>query len=137
MPNKKTWKGFKKIFKDGDDNETCYFEAADKLLEFTETGGTSCCFTYGHTGSGKTHTIFGYGQEMGLFQFAACKLEQILDNIEQSTNTLKYFVEVRFAEVLSTYSRFIMVACMIFWIIEFVAQSGKTRMEEFISEVML
>ena len=93
---RKSWKGFHKVFKEGANNQECYDEAVDKLLDFVEAGNTSCLFTYGHTGSGKTHTIFGYENEKGMFHFAAERLERLVFGLEDSH---KYSIEVRFAEV--------------------------------------
>ena len=62
-------------------------------------GGTGCLFTYGHTGSGKTHTIFGYGKDKGMYEFAALRLENILGNLKN--NSCK--IECRFSEVYNGY----------------------------------
>ncbi|CEH16690.1 Kinesin-like protein [Ceraceosorus bombacis] len=45
--------------------------ALEKLLS---VGGSALCFAYGHTGSGKTHTIIGYGKEAGLSRLAAQRI---------------------------------------------------------------
>jgi hypothetical protein len=52
------------------DNATAYAQAVSPLVSQVLTGSTACCFAYGHTNSGKTHTIFGYGAELGVCQRA-------------------------------------------------------------------
>ncbi|KAG7376576.1 hypothetical protein PHYPSEUDO_013129 [Phytophthora pseudosyringae] len=54
-------------------------------------GTTSCCFAYGHTNSGKTHTIFGYGAELGMCQ------RFIQDLFAESSGGL--LVQIRFYEL--------------------------------------
>jgi hypothetical protein len=46
-------------------------------------GGTSSLFCYGYTGSGKTHTVIGYGQERGVFYLAAEQLLEQMRALEQ------------------------------------------------------
>eukprot|EP01083_Nonionella_stella_P161376 528485_1 len=60
-------------------------------------GERVCAFAYGHTGSGKTHTIFGYQQENipGMYQLFARHLfndPRLIDNQD-------IFVEIRFTEL--------------------------------------
>lgn len=73
------------------DNGQAYAHAIRPLLPATLAGGTSCCFAYGHTNSGKTHTIFGYGSEHGMHQRA------IQDLFAQSADNL--LMQVRFYEL--------------------------------------
>lgn len=44
-------------------------------------GGTASLFCYGYTGSGKTHTVIGYGEERGMYFLAA---ERLLQELRQS-----------------------------------------------------
>jgi hypothetical protein len=50
------------------ENSAAYEEAIKPLVPGMLGGSTSCCFAYGHTNSDKTHTIFGYGAELGMCQ---------------------------------------------------------------------
>ena len=51
-------------------NAEVYKRALSPLVARVLSGETACCFAYGHTGSGKTHTIVGYGTELGLYRHA-------------------------------------------------------------------
>uniref|UniRef100_K3W5G0 Kinesin motor domain-containing protein n=2 Tax=Globisporangium ultimum (strain ATCC 200006 / CBS 805.95 / DAOM BR144) TaxID=431595 RepID=K3W5G0_GLOUD len=73
------------------DNSKAYADAIRPLVPVMLAGGTSCCFAYGHTNSGKTHTIFGYGDAAGMHQRA------ISDLFAQSAGQL--LVQVRFYEL--------------------------------------
>uniref|UniRef100_H3HCL1 Kinesin motor domain-containing protein n=1 Tax=Phytophthora ramorum TaxID=164328 RepID=H3HCL1_PHYRM len=50
------------------ENSEAYAQAISPMVPEMLRGSTSCCFAYGHTNSGKTHTIFGYGAELGMCQ---------------------------------------------------------------------
>ena len=52
-------------------NAEVYSRALSPLVARVMSGETACCFAYGHTGSGKTHTVVGYGTELGLYRHAA------------------------------------------------------------------
>lgn len=56
------------------DNERAYQTTVRSLVEPVAAAQSACCFTYGHTGSGKTHTLLGYGSESGIYKFAAADL---------------------------------------------------------------
>lgn len=72
-------------------NSEAYAQAIRPLLADALAGGTACCFAYGHTNSGKTHTIFGYGQELGMYQHA------VQEMFARAANGL--LLQVRFFEV--------------------------------------
>ena len=55
-----------KVFGEKDDNDLLYNELFDKNV--IDTYSNIFLFTYGETGTGKTHTIFGNNREAGLFQ---------------------------------------------------------------------
>merc|ERR1712045_442577 len=58
--------------------------------------GTPCAaFAYGHSGSGKTHTMFGYKEEAGLHRLFA---EECLKRLE-SLDKKKLFLQVRLVEL--------------------------------------
>lgn len=75
------------------DNEDAYAQSIRPLLSSTLAGHTACCFAYGHTNSGKTHTIFGYAaaSAVGFYQRA------IEDLFAEMTPGL--LMQVRFFEV--------------------------------------
>ncbi|KAJ0409354.1 hypothetical protein ATCC90586_000976 [Pythium insidiosum] len=73
-------------------NEAAYDQAVRPLLSPVLAGGTACCFAYGHTNSGKTHTIFGYGREIGLF-------ERAIRGIFDARDDAEWGVQVRFYEL--------------------------------------
>lgn len=66
------------------ENSEAYAQAVSPMVPGMLSGTTSCCFAYGHTNSGKTHTIFGYGTELGMCQrlvqdlFAQCNDELLV-----------------------------------------------------------
>ncbi|KAG7381915.1 hypothetical protein PHYBOEH_010683 [Phytophthora boehmeriae] len=72
-------------------NSEAYTQAISPLVPAMLSGSTSCCFAYGHTNSGKTHTIFGYGDELGMCQ------RLLQDLFKQSEDGL--LVQVRFYEL--------------------------------------
>lgn len=53
-------------------------------LQTVLRGGTASLFCYGYTGSGKTHTVIGYGAERGLFFLAAEHLLRELEGVNTS-----------------------------------------------------
>ncbi|KAF1315507.1 Kinesin protein kif24, partial [Globisporangium splendens] len=73
------------------DNSEAYADAIRPLVPVILAGSTFCCFAYGHTNSGKTHTIFGYGDDAGMHQRA------IYDLFAQGAD--KLLVQARFYEL--------------------------------------
>lgn len=59
--------------------ERCFAPRMDTVLQ----GGAASLFCYGYTGSGKTHTVIGYGQEKGLYYLAAARLLEDIRKIDQ------------------------------------------------------
>lgn len=59
--------------------ERCFAPRMGTVLQ----GGAASLFCYGYTGSGKTHTVIGYGKEKGLYYLAAERLLQDLRKIDQ------------------------------------------------------
>jgi hypothetical protein len=62
-------------------NQNVFERALAPQLQTVLRGGTASCFCYGYTGSGKTHTVIGYGQEKGLYYLAAERLLQELGSV--------------------------------------------------------
>eukprot|EP00523_Entomoneis_sp_CCMP467_P015062 CAMPEP_0168779038 /NCGR_PEP_ID=MMETSP0725-20121227/7387_1 /TAXON_ID=265536 /ORGANISM="Amphiprora sp., Strain CCMP467" /LENGTH=526 /DNA_ID=CAMNT_0008828817 /DNA_START=40 /DNA_END=1620 /DNA_ORIENTATION=- len=85
----KTYSGLTHILTPTNDNqhvyETAFQPVVQTILSKTANVKSACIFTYGHTGSGKTHTLLGYGNEFGMYKYAAQDLfEQF--NKEKSGN---------------------------------------------------
>ncbi|EGZ19327.1 hypothetical protein PHYSODRAFT_490913 [Phytophthora sojae] len=74
------------------ENSEAYAQAVSPMVSEMLGGSTSCCFAYGHTNSGKTHTIFGYGPELGMCQ------RLVHDLFAQSSDS-QLLVQVRFYEL--------------------------------------
>ncbi|KAG1697302.1 hypothetical protein DVH05_016586 [Phytophthora capsici] len=72
-------------------NSEAYAQAIRPMVPGMLSGMTSCCFAYGHTSSGKTHTIFGYDAELGMCQ------QLVQDLFAESEGDL--LVQVRFYEL--------------------------------------
>ncbi|KAJ8558949.1 hypothetical protein ON010_g8500 [Phytophthora cinnamomi] len=73
------------------ENSEAYAQAVGPMVGGMLSGTTSCCFAYGHTNSGKTHTIFGYDVELGMCQ------RLVQDLFARSNGQL--LVQVRFYEL--------------------------------------
>lgn len=92
-------KGFGGIFETNDDNENVYAQAIRPLVQETLLkGNVGCCFAYGMTGSGKTHTLLGYEEEKGMYCLAAQEIISALDEIRNETG-MDLCVNLRFAEL--------------------------------------
>ena len=76
--NNKTYKGFASILNPSIKNYEVYKAILEPLVQrVLYHQETACCFAYGHTGSGKTHTIIGYGdEELGLYRYAVNALTE-------------------------------------------------------------
>ncbi|KAH8823891.1 kinesin-like protein [Flagelloscypha sp. PMI_526] len=105
-PDKRPWTSapaFKGSFQPADDNQvlfdTIVASAVPKVLD-----GASCnYFAYGHSGSGKTHTMFGYDYDspdkMGLCLAAARKLFESLATLNEGSSDNKLGVGFSLFEV--------------------------------------
>ncbi|KAI0630533.1 P-loop containing nucleoside triphosphate hydrolase protein [Trametes polyzona] len=80
----KEWKGgpcFAGIYDPTTSNEEVYNRTVSgPLADVLKTGGAATFFAYGHTGSGKTHTIFGQGDVEGISILAAQTMFQRLES---------------------------------------------------------
>eukprot|EP00092_Neocalanus_flemingeri_P008824 GFUD01009497.1.p1 GENE.GFUD01009497.1~~GFUD01009497.1.p1 ORF type:complete len:542 (+),score=132.52 GFUD01009497.1:171-1796(+) len=63
--------GFTGVLGTEADNETMFRHCFKSRLDTVVAGGTASLFCYGYTGSGKSHTVLGYGGEKGLYHLAA------------------------------------------------------------------
>jgi len=93
--------GFKGIINEDENNLQTYERAIQPLVnECVLEGHTACCFAYGMTGSGKTHTMIGYGEEEGMYLMGARELIAAIQNFEaNATEELNFYLKVQFAEI--------------------------------------
>lgn len=78
---------FKAVFSEADDNARVYDSIVSPAISQVLAGSSCNFFAYGHSGSGKTHTIIGYDFEndrnLGLCLAASRKLFEALDTSNQ------------------------------------------------------
>jgi len=93
------WNGsdFSGVIDANEDNFDTYRKVIQPYLSSALEGGTTSCFCYGMTGSGKTHTCLGYGDQLGLFYQAADDICKHLETI--STEECKLFLNISFSEL--------------------------------------
>lgn len=93
------WNGsdFTGVIDSNEDNFHTYRKVIQPYLGSALEGGTTTCFCYGMTGSGKTHTCLGYEDQLGLFYQAADDICQHLETI--STKECKLFLNISFSEL--------------------------------------
>ncbi|RHY15018.1 hypothetical protein DYB32_010798 [Aphanomyces invadans] len=86
-----------------DVSNAAFFDVAvAPLLDEALAGRTGCCFAYGHTGSGKTHTILGDGdKERGMYHLAGTRLFAAIDALNETVEDAqdKLMLQVRFSQV--------------------------------------
>ncbi|KAG9411995.1 hypothetical protein AC1031_017634 [Aphanomyces cochlioides] len=98
----KTFRRFVSVHHDVTNVE--FFESTvAPLVQDALAGRTACCFAYGHTGSGKTHTILGYGSELGMYRLASKRLFEAIDDLADQHQTVDRLdqpkLQVRFNEI--------------------------------------
>ncbi|OQR82401.1 kinesin family protein, partial [Achlya hypogyna] len=97
----RNFRGLSGTFREDSTNADVFASVVSPLVGEAINGRTGCCFAYGHTGSGKTHTILGYGDEPGLYCLASAHLFQAIDAanaaIDNPEDVLQ--VQVRFNEI--------------------------------------
>ncbi|RAH83194.1 P-loop containing nucleoside triphosphate hydrolase protein [Aspergillus japonicus CBS 114.51] len=91
-PQARPWKSshaFTHIFESSDTNRAVFDAVVAPTLPRVLTGGTSTVFAYGHSGSGKSHTIIGYDfehrEQYGLCLAAAQHLLDALHAVNTNT----------------------------------------------------
>jgi hypothetical protein len=68
-------------------------------LDTVVTGGTTSIFCYGYTGSGKTHTILGYGSEAGIFKLAVEEIMKKITRINKTSEESPLILQASVADV--------------------------------------
>ena len=92
--------GFTGVFGQHDDNVVVFARAFQPRLPTVLRGGTASLFCYGYTGAGKTHTVFGYEGEPGMFTLAGAELIHLLDDWnEQHPSRDPVMLQVSCAEI--------------------------------------
>lgn len=97
---KKIFGPFTQIFQENHKNMHIFQETIQNSVTNILQGETICCFCNGHTGSGKTHTIMGYGSESGLYDLSSLNLWKLIDsyNASEKDEKKKLKLQIRFAE---------------------------------------
>ncbi|KAH8823892.1 kinesin-like protein [Flagelloscypha sp. PMI_526] len=106
VPDKRPWISasvFKGAFEPVDDNQALFDHIVAPALPKVLDGASCNYFAYGHSGSGKTHTMFGYDydspDEMGLCLAAARKLFESLSKFNKESSEHKLGVGFSLFEV--------------------------------------
>ena len=66
------------------------YDLARPLIDAVLTGGSGCIFSYGQSGSGKTHTMLGTQEQPGIVPRAVAQLWAQLASDEQASVALTY-----------------------------------------------
>lgn len=91
--------GFSGVLEQNDVNVNVYEKSIRPfVLESILSGTTGCCFAYGMTGSGKTHTLLGSNGEIGMYLLSAQEIFGELEKIQNETG-LDLSLNVRFVEL--------------------------------------
>lgn len=91
---------FAGIVESGDNNASAHKKIFhETVLPQIKKGGKAGVFCYGHTGSGKTHTIFGYKEEEGICFHAAKELGVWFETLGIENEEDKPIFGIRFCEL--------------------------------------
>lgn len=93
------WMGseFSGVIDSNEDNFQTYRKVIQPYLSTALNGGTTSCFCYGMTGSGKTHTTLGYEDQFGLFYQACTDICDHLKTLSEKEDEL--FLNISFSEL--------------------------------------
>ena len=95
--------GFSAVVTPKDDNKATFSVCIEPSLSAMLNGKTVCCFAYGHTGSGKTHTMLGkYDRNVpGMFELTANYLFKEINKINSTIkdDNDKILIEMQFGEI--------------------------------------
>ncbi|KDO33576.1 hypothetical protein SPRG_19206 [Saprolegnia parasitica CBS 223.65] len=97
----RTFRGLSGTFREASTNADIYAAVVAPLVDEALAGRAACCFAYGHTGSGKTHTILGYNDEPGLYRLASHALFAAIAAANEliDVDADRLHVQVRFNEI--------------------------------------
>eukprot|EP00768_Dysnectes_brevis_P005345 gnl/Dysnectes_brevis/3825_a4926_354.p1 GENE.gnl/Dysnectes_brevis/3825_a4926_354~~gnl/Dysnectes_brevis/3825_a4926_354.p1 ORF type:complete len:438 (-),score=115.43 gnl/Dysnectes_brevis/3825_a4926_354:1321-2634(-) len=88
MKSPKSWtmKGFSHILLQDQLNIDVYNRLISQVIPKVLEGHTACVFAFGHTSSGKSHTLIGYREEKGLVSLA---IDQLLAGLAENGLSLQ------------------------------------------------
>ncbi|KAJ2886189.1 hypothetical protein H4R27_000848 [Coemansia aciculifera] len=86
---------FDKVFDQKDTTQTVYNDIVKEIITSSMSGFNGTIFTYGQTSSGKTHTMYGSGTELGIIKLAVRNMFDIVAN----DTTREYLIRVSFLEI--------------------------------------
>ncbi|KAJ2476041.1 hypothetical protein IWW56_005130, partial [Coemansia sp. RSA 2131] len=86
---------FDKVFDPKDTTRKVYDDIVKNIITSSMGGFNGTIFAYGQTSSGKTHTMHGSGNELGIIKLA---VKEIFDTV-QNDLTREYLIRVSFLEI--------------------------------------
>ncbi|KAJ2617779.1 hypothetical protein H4S08_000159 [Coemansia sp. RSA 1365] len=86
---------FDKVFDQKDATIKVYDDIVKNIITSSMSGFNGTIFAYGQTSSGKTHTMYGSGSEMGIIKLA---VKNMFDMVNNDTNR-EYLLRVSFLEI--------------------------------------
>ncbi|KAJ2736374.1 hypothetical protein IW152_000934 [Coemansia sp. BCRC 34962] len=86
---------FDKVFDQRDTTLTVYNDIVKEIVASSMRGFNGTIFAYGQTSSGKTHTMYGSGTELGIIKLAVRNMFDIAD----SDSSREYLIRVSFLEI--------------------------------------
>jgi kinesin family member 18/19 len=100
---------FDAAFNGNASNADVFKRAVADLVDAVPTGINATIFAYGATGSGKTHTMLGTGEDPGLM---ARSLVRIFELVEELRDTEDVTIEASYLEVYNEVIIHFCVACL-------------------------
>eukprot|EP00092_Neocalanus_flemingeri_P062902 GFUD01075979.1.p1 GENE.GFUD01075979.1~~GFUD01075979.1.p1 ORF type:complete len:148 (+),score=34.80 GFUD01075979.1:53-496(+) len=90
----KSWT-FDRVYSQLENNRTVYIDTASDIIESTVSGFNTTIFAYGQTSSGKTHTMHGSQEEIGLVGMA---VEHLFYAVEMTPDR-RFLMQVSYIEI--------------------------------------
>ncbi len=87
---------FDNVYDSKTKQETVFNETALPIIESVMQGYNGTIFAYGQTGTGKTHTMEGTGDDIGIIPRSFSK---IFEMIKQKSKNTSYLVRVSYLEI--------------------------------------
>ncbi|KAJ2828536.1 hypothetical protein FBU31_002892, partial [Coemansia sp. 'formosensis'] len=84
-----------KVFDQRDSTQTVYNDIVKEIVTSSMSGFNGTIFAYGQTSSGKTHTMYGSGAELGIIKLAVKNMFDIIAN----DTAREYLIRVSFLEI--------------------------------------
>ncbi|KAJ2405043.1 hypothetical protein GGI10_005434, partial [Coemansia sp. RSA 2530] len=95
IPKSKVFGVEDKVFDQRDTTLTVYNDIVKEIVASSMRGFNGTIFAYGQTSSGKTHTMYGSGTELGIIKLAVRNMFDIADNHPSR----EYLIRVSFLEI--------------------------------------